>query len=130
MIADTTFAIDLMRKEQKAIDKLNELTRRGEIVLFTTLTIFELFSGIKQCKKPEHEKEKVRSVLKEQLLIHFDEDAAEKAGEIDGTLIKEGIMIQPIDSMIAGITLTKSEKILTRNIKHFQRVQGLKVETY
>ena len=32
MIADTTFAIDLMRKDQKAIDKLNELTRRGAIV--------------------------------------------------------------------------------------------------
>ena len=60
----------------------------------------------------------------------LDARGAERAGDIEGKLIKHGIMIQPLDSMIAGIALTKGERVLTRNTKHFGRVPGLVVETY
>ncbi len=130
MIFDTTFIVDVMRNEAAAVAKLHELISKGEPQLVTAVTIFELFSGLARSKKPEQEKEGIRKVLYGQLIIHFDKEAAERAGDIDGTLIKEGTMIDPTDSMIAGIAVIKKEKLLTRNVKHFSRVRGLEIEVY
>ena len=55
---------------------------------------------------------------------------AEKAGEIHGTLAKGGQGIDNIDAMIAATALLENETVLTRNIKHFSRVKGLRVESY
>ena len=64
------------------------------------------------------------------VIIPFDKQAAERGGEIDGSLIKAGNKIGIIDSMIAGIALIRKEKILTRNVKDFSRVKGLEIDTY
>ncbi len=130
MILDTSFIIDLMRNEQKAVAKLQELIKRGEPQLVTSLTIFELFSGLVRCKKPSEEKEKILKVLAGQLVLNLDEQSAKISGEIDGNLIKEGNMLEPIDCMIAGIALAKKDKVLTRNVKDFSRIKSLEIESY
>ena len=130
MITDTTFLIDVMRNDERAVAKLNDFIKNAEPQLVTAVTIFELFSGLARSTKPVAEKNKVMNRLKGLLVLHLDYDAAQKAGEIDGDLIKSGEMIQPLDSMIAGIALIKKEKILTRNVKDFSKVKNLEIETY
>lgn len=130
MILDTSFVIDIMRNEPKALEKAQELLERGEPLLVTAVTIFELFSGIMQSNKPVQEKNKILKTLQGQLIVHFDNDAAEKAGELHGTLVRTGNTLDPLDCMIAGIALTKREKVLTKNEKHFSRARGLEIETY
>jgi len=39
-------------------------------------------------------------------------------------------MIDIEDIMIAAIAIVNGEKILTRNSKHFKRIEGLEVEEY
>lgn len=130
MILDTTFIIDVMRNDSKALEKLNYLIKKGETQLITSLTVFELFSGASRSKRITEEKNKIVDILKGQLIINFDSDAAQKAGEIDGTLIKEGKMIDIIDSMIGGIAIIRKEKMLTKNIKDFSKIRGIEIETY
>lgn len=130
MILDTTFIIDIMNNDSKAIEKLRELQKRGEAQIISSISIFELFSGLGKSIKPEKEKMKIIQALRGQLIAHFDQDAAEKAGFIDGNLRKEGRIIGPLDTMIAGVALVKKEKILTRNLKDFERIPGLEVERY
>ena len=130
MIFDTTFVIDIMNREQRAVNKLNELISKREPQFVTVLTISELFSGLSRSKKPIEERNKIMDALNGQLIINLDTIAAEKSGEIDGILIKEGKTIRPIDCMIAGIALLKKEKILTRNIKDFSKIRGLEIESY
>lgn len=130
MIFDTSFIIDLMNNKKEAIDKLKEITKNDDIGTATTLSIFELFTGLAISKKPLEEKNKITSVLDGQLVIPLDRDSAEKAGEINGKLISESNPIDIIDTMIAGIALTKKEKVLTRNIKDFSKIKGLESEAY
>ncbi len=130
MILDTTFVIDIMDNDKEAVNKLHELIKRGENQLITAPTVFELYSGMARSKKPANEKNKITKILNGQLIIHFDNDAAERGGEIDGNLIKDGKTIQPIDCMIAGIALVRKEKVLTRNIKDFSKIKDLEIETY
>lgn len=130
MILDTDFVIDVMRKEEHAIKKLKELMSGGESRIITAPTLFELYSVIARSEKKDMEKQKILHTLSNLIIWHLDKEGAEKGGEIDGRLVMEGQKIDPIDSMIAGITLAKGEKILTRNVRHFSRIAGLGVETY
>ncbi|MBI2671825.1 PIN domain-containing protein [Candidatus Woesearchaeota archaeon] len=130
MIFDTSFIIDLMRNKKEAVDKLKEIKSKGDTQTTTALSIFELFTGLAISKKPAEEKNKIISALEGQIVIPLEKESAAKAGEIDGTLIKEGNAIGLIDSMIAGIALIKKEKVLTRNAKDFSKVKGLEIETY
>jgi predicted nucleic acid-binding protein len=125
MILDTTFIIDIMRNEKMAVVKLNELVKKSEPQLVTAVTIFEIFSGLSRSKKPIEEKNKIMNTLQNQIILNLDNNSAEKAGEIDGNLIKEGRMISPTDSMIAGIALVKKEKVLTRNVKGSVRMSDI-----
>ncbi len=130
MILDTSFLIDLMDHDAEAIACLHSLQRRGEPLLITTPTIFELFTGLARSTKPIQERTKIMNLLQGQMIIPFEQNAAEKAGDIDGTLLKAGSAIGPIDSMIGGIALMRKEKVVTRNVKDFSRITGLGIETY
>ncbi len=61
----------------------------------------------------------------------FDHGSAIKAGAILGELIREGRVIDVMDGMIAAIALTHGcNVIVTRNVRHFERIEGIEVEEY
>jgi hypothetical protein len=130
MIFDTNFVIDVMRADAEALEKLAELESKGEPQAVTAPTLFELYSGLARSTKPEAERKNILNTLAGLIVFHLDALSAERAGEEDGRLVKSGERIEPVDSMIAGISLTMGETLLTRNTKHFSRIDGLKLESY
>ncbi len=130
MIVDTTFLIDIMDNEPVATEMLKSLVEKGAPLTVTALSIFELFSGLTRSTSPLREYEKIQSVTEQLPRWSFDEVSAERAGQLHGMLISKGQPIGALDAMIAGIALQHHEPVLTRNVKDFSRVPGLKVETY
>ncbi|RZN44118.1 MAG: type II toxin-antitoxin system VapC family toxin [Methanophagales archaeon ANME-1-THS] len=130
MILDTSFLIDLMRTDSGAVRKLIELEKNEIAQEITAPTLYELYVGITLCDKPEKEKRKVLDTLTSTNILNLDAKSAEKAGEVQGRSIKEGMMIAPEDAMTAGIALLNEEIILTRNVEHFSHIKDLKIETY
>lgn len=130
MILDTTFVIDLIDGLPEAVEKLKWLQEQQKILFITTPTIFELWTGITQSDRPEREKMKALRVLETQLILDLNKESAEEGGIIDGTLINEGQRIDPEDCLIAGIAQHHGEAVLTRNVKHFERIKSVKTETY
>ncbi|MEK6921300.1 MAG: type II toxin-antitoxin system VapC family toxin [Nanoarchaeota archaeon] len=54
-----------------------------------------------------------------------------RAGEIAGTLIKQGQQIEGTDALIAAIALTNGiSEIITANKDHYERIPGIKVVGY
>ena len=129
MILDTTFVLDLLKGRPNAISKLQSLIDENESYGISTPTIFEIWSGLVSLGKTEKERYKVLSLIKEQIIYVLDKESAEEAGKIDGELVKQGLTIDPEDSMIAGIAITNNQKVLTRD-KHFSRIDPLKIVGY
>ena len=129
LVGATSFVIDLMRHDLNAIKKLEELNKKGISQIITTPTLFELWSGVVQAKKTEEEKNKIKDVLINQTILNLDKESAEEAGQIDGRLNKQSINIEVVDSLIAGIAKVNNKKVLTRNLKHFEKT-GVKIESY
>ena len=128
MIADTTFLIDLARGDAGAAQKMSELKLRREPLAITALTVFELFQGSHGLSLAEL---KIFSTLVHNaMVIEIEHEIAKSGGAIRSYLRKKGKVIEAIDSMIAATALIGNDIILTRNVKDFSEVEGLKIETY
>jgi len=57
-------------------------------------------------------------------------NAAKIGGEIYADLKKKGELINDADILIAGIVKAHNATLVTNNVKHFSRVQGLQIENW
>ena len=130
MIADTSFLIDIMKSDKEAIKKAEEIEKKGSTIAVTSISIFELFVGVSLSIKQDRERNKINTILKGLPIISFNEDSAIEAGKIFAQRKKDGSTIEPEDSMIAGICSRRNEILITRNIKHFNDIEGLRIESY
>ena len=129
MILETSFIIDFLRNEANAVSKIQKLRQENIPIQITTPSIFELWSGASSLEKSERQKNNLAMFIQEQLIIPLDAESAEKAGKIDGTLVKKGLQIQAEDCMIAGIAIKNNISLLTKD-SDFKRIDGLKIEEY
>lgn len=130
MLGDTTFLIDLMLKDEGAVNKTESLLRDSVPILVGTPTVFELYIGVGLSRKSEEEKDKVLATLRSLTQLSLDTNSAILAGLIYAQKSSEGFTIDPEDAMLAGIAVENQQPILTRNKRHFSGIPDLKVETY
>jgi len=132
ILLDTSFLIDLLRQRKNAIDKAVELVNRDKLAT-TYVNIYELLIGV-YSKKDANYEEKLKTV--ENLtgkisILTLEKDSTIKSAKIGGELMLKGQTVGDTDNMIAGIALSNSiNTIVTRDKEHFERIRGLKVETY
>ena len=131
-IIDTAFLIDLSRNKESAIKKSFELDRE-ERIFCTEISVYELIMGVCAIKGIDYNEkiEKLEDMFRRFHLLALDHSSAIKAAEIAGQLVRKGQMISDTDTMIAGIALSNGiATIITRDKEHFQRIKGMKVESY
>jgi tRNA(fMet)-specific endonuclease VapC len=71
----------------------------------------------------------VRTLLDALKILPLDARAAELAGGVRRLLLQRREDIGVADSLVAGICLRQVGMLLTRNRKHFERVDGLRLAT-
>ncbi|MHA1971309.1 MAG: PIN domain-containing protein [Candidatus Thorarchaeota archaeon] len=130
MIADSCFIIDLMCESESALNKLAEIKEKRQLQYITSPTVMELAVGVALATLPEDEQKKIDDILAGFQIIPLDTVSAWHAGIEIGRLRKIGKIVDPIDGQIAGIARQHDEIIVTRNAKHFQLFEDLKVELY
>ncbi len=125
-VVDTDVCVDALRGEQGAIDELAALEREGPLGV-TTITAHELWQGAYRSRDPEGAAHAVHRFLSAFDLLDYDPDAAQVGGRLAADLGLAGTPIGDLDTMIAAIALSRGGTIVTRNVRHFRRVEGLPV---
>ncbi|MBI2794713.1 MAG: type II toxin-antitoxin system VapC family toxin [Ignavibacteria bacterium] len=121
-VADTDVLIDFLRDRGDEARRIELELKTGRLCT-SAVSAFELWVG---ATSPQ-EKTAVGTLLGAISIIPLDAPAANDAGEVFRTLKAKGITIGMADSLIAGICLSRGAMLITRNKKHFSRVQGLKL---
>jgi predicted nucleic acid-binding protein len=63
-------------------------------------------------------------------VVPFDEACAEAYSRIRLDLRQKGRMSSEIDNLIAAVSLAKGATLVTRNVGHFQTIEGLRIEDW
>ena len=122
---DTNICIHLMRHTQSVIEKFSEI--RENSIAISAITLSELEFGI--CNNHAYEKNRVKliSFLPLVDILSFDDRAAVDYGFIRADLQKKGIVIGPLDMLIAAHARSRNLVLVTNNKNEFERVEGLSV---
>lgn len=121
-VADSDVLIDALRGREPSASRIAKEIRAGALAT-TSITVFELFSGVRSGA----EREKVAHLLLPLEIFPFDRPAGEAAAEIRRSLEADGAAIGMADYLIAGVCMSRSATLLTRNRSHFERVPGLRL---
>ncbi len=129
IILDTTALIDLYRKDSE-LQKILENVE--EDLAITIVNYQEIFFGLNpKDQKYKEELDFYEKLFNNLILIDMDKNSVKEASFLFWELSSKGMIIEEPDCLIAGIYLTnRVNKIITRNVKHFERIKGLKVISY
>ena len=119
-VADTDVLIDFLADTEPAAERVGQELEHGDLRT-TVITRFELLAGARS----KRQKAAVRDLLAALPALPLDEAAADRAAGVRLALESHGAPIGMADSLIAGIVLHNGGMLLTRNVRHFQRVEGL-----
>lgn len=127
-VADTSFIIDVMRRDPAAIRKYEEFEHLGIALSTTAITAMELYKGAyssKDCMNVD----RVGKILELFTPLPLDETVYEAFGRIAAGLSLTGNPIGDFDEAIAAMVLCSDGEIITRD-RHFEKIPGLKVTGY
>lgn len=126
IVLDTSFLLDYLDGVEATAEYL---AQHEDKPFFTpSLALFEVYRGAAQAGGSE-QIEQVEDALDWVEPLPLDEPAAREAAIIEAELLTAGERINLGDTLIAGICRHNGARVLTRD-NHYQRVDGLNVETY
>lgn len=131
MIADSSYIIDVLKGENSAIEKSQELAENGLPQKLCAPVLYEMLTGIEFVKS---KKERVRfdSMLEKFTVLPFDLKSAQICGEIQAELLREGEERGSVDIQISSIALANDEKLLSNDpdFKIIEELFDLNVKSY
>lgn len=130
MILDTSFLVDVMNSNQKALTMVDETEADNIPQIVPAMTLQELYIGVGASDLSERERRKIERVVEARPILPTSEQIARKAGRIDGELRKGGQRINIGDATIGATGVVRDEPVLTSDTEHFERIPGLDVMSY
>ena len=127
-LLDTDTCIELLRGTKPVVG--NAAAVAPDDCAVSTVTAYELLTGVFKCRHPETERHKVESLLGAIHLLPFDRESAESTAMIRARLEKRGHMIGSCDVMLAGQSLAAGLTLVTSNVEEFGRVRGLRTANW
>jgi tRNA(fMet)-specific endonuclease VapC len=121
-VVDTDLLIDFLAGRDPGAERVAAELERGGLAT-TAINRFELLAGA----RGRRQERTVRELLEALVTLPLDQEGADEAADIRRSLESAGIGIGMGDSLIAGIVRSRHAVLLTRNRRHFDRVEGLEL---
>ncbi len=131
---DSSFLIDLLRETARerpgpAFD-LIESFDDSEVLCVSVHVVCELRAGAELARKALAEHEEVDRLLSGLLVAYPDDRFAMTYGRLLAATQRAGRSVASMDLLIGAAALLDDAPLVTRNVKDFSRIPGLRVLTY
>lgn len=127
-LLDTNLCIRALRDRPAGIRE--RLKAEYDTVCISAVVRYELYVGIAQARGTARERREIDEFLSPFQCLPFDDEAAFHAADIRVDLARKGQLIGPNDLLIAGHARSLGLKVITGNLREFQRVEGLRCEDW
>ncbi|MFY7977514.1 MAG: PIN domain-containing protein, partial [Brevundimonas sp.] len=121
---DTSTVIDLIRGRLPDVRlHYRASVQSGVEVVVSAVVLHELVSGIATSRDPAVERRRMELTLVGLPVLDLTADDVETTGRVAGALRACGRSIGDLDTLIAGQALARGWTVVTRNVRHFGRVE-------
>ena len=99
-------------------------------MMISVITLMELYYGAYKSEKVTGNLAKVRTIENSFEIIPAGKGSAENFGLLKASLEKSGKPLDDFDLILASCALAHNLVLVTNNIKHFKRIDGLKLTNW
>jgi tRNA(fMet)-specific endonuclease VapC len=134
MHLDTSFLIDLLRESARgrpgpALDFIEAVDDR-ETIGVSVHVLCELLAGVELSRNPKQEIRDVTHLSGAIEIAYPDERFAPAYGRLLASMQRMGSKVATMDLLIATAAVLDDAPLVTRNVKDFSRVPGLRLLRY
>ena len=129
VLLDTNICIYMIKNKPPEVRKHFEQFVPGDIAI-SSITVAELQYGVEKSAAREKNALALEAFLLPLEIAPFDLDSATAYGKIRAGLERQGTPIGGMDMLIAAQAIAQGFTLVTHNLKEFNRVPGLKCETW
>jgi tRNA(fMet)-specific endonuclease VapC len=126
-LIDTDWVIDHLNGIERVVTRLKELRSQG--LALSIVSVAELSEGVYYSRTPDQSQQALDAFLEDVSVLGIDEEICKIFGRERGRLRKVGQLIGDFDLLIAATGLHYGLTVLTNNRQHFERVEGLQIES-
>jgi tRNA(fMet)-specific endonuclease VapC len=129
LMLDTNICIYVIKKQPPAV--LERFTKYsvGDIGI-SIITWAELIYGASKSLHPARNRTALEEFIAPLEVAEFDRAAAEVYGSLRAGLEEKGMVVGAMDLLIAAHAISIDARIVTNNLREFQRIPGLRVENW
>lgn len=127
ILLDTDVCIELLKGNDRVLQRLAQ--HEGAVGI-CFMSIAELFYGAEKSRSPGRNLDAIETLLLTLEIVHTDLEILKRFGRIKAQLSREGASVADADALIAAAALEKAERLITGNVRHFERIPGLVCETW
>ena len=128
-LIDTNICIYIMNNHPPEVLEKFKHIGVGEVGI-SSISVSELHYGVCKSKKIEQNIKRFEEFLYPFEILTYDENASREYGKVRSQLEKKGLIIGPLDMLIAAHAISRELTIITNNTKEFRRIRSLKVENW
>ncbi len=125
-LVDTDILSEFLRGTEIVVDNAKKYLENYDSINFSIITYYEILNGLLY-KDARKQLKRFSDFAELNKILPLTLSATRQAAEIHANLRKKGEPIGHTDCLIAGIALTNNLHLVTNNIDHFKRIEGLEI---
>ncbi|NMC06628.1 MAG: type II toxin-antitoxin system VapC family toxin [Candidatus Lokiarchaeota archaeon] len=127
-VLDTDLLVAFLRNKDQGVQVIRHLHEESEELKSTVFNVAELYKGCYAMKNVAKGLNKVRALVATlNDVLQFDDNSIQEYARIASDLKKRGKMVGTLDELIGSVCIAHGEKIYTRNLEHFSKIDGLSI---
>lgn len=126
-LLDTDWVIHYLNANATIVQRVDAYRLEG--VAVSIVTVAELYEGVYGSSDVEGTERTVEQFLRGVSIVGMDEPVARRFGQERARLRAAGQLIGDVDLLIGATALVHGLTLLTNNRRHFDRLEGLVLES-
>ena len=124
---DTDWIIQYLHGHPEVVRRVDEL--RGEGVGLAVVSLAEVYEGVYYSRNPQESERQFIEFLRGFPVLNIDPETYKLFGRERGRLRTARRMIGDFDLLIGAAALQHNLALMTNNRRHFEMVEGLRLES-
>ncbi len=127
-LLDTNVCVGFLKAQPAITGKLTAVPPSA--LYLCAVVKAELYYGARASQHIARNLATLQTFFEPYISLGFDDECAERYGELRADLRRTGQLIGPNDTMIAATALVHKLTLVTHNTREFSRVPGLRLEDW
>ncbi len=128
-LLDTNILSYFLRGQANVVGKLNEYGQFYNLLTFSVLTYYEIKAGLTY-RDSKRLLDQFEEIARESEILLLTLATMDIASNLYTDLRRRGLLIAPMDLLIAATAIEHGYTLITANVRHFQNIQGLRYENW